>query len=114
MVFHLYAPALDAAQSITGDTGGTGHGLRPEAGKLSLKYLEPPGENSPGGPARPALRPAQAAWILFAVASADTAEARGANALPAHLEVFPVPGVWRPAPCWVPIAVAVVTLAVTA
>ncbi|MGJ6969709.1 hypothetical protein ACSDR0_48325 [Streptosporangium sp. G11] len=40
MVFHLYAPALDAAQSITGDTGGTGHGLRPEAGNLSLKYLD--------------------------------------------------------------------------
>ncbi|MGJ6969708.1 hypothetical protein ACSDR0_48320 [Streptosporangium sp. G11] len=59
------------------------------------------------------MRPAQAAWILFAVVSADTAEARGANALPAYLEVFLVPGVWRSAPCWVPIAVAMVTLAVT-
>lgn len=37
------------------------------------------------------MRPAQAAWILFAVAWADTAEARGASVLPAHLEVFPVP-----------------------
>ncbi|MGW0589674.1 hypothetical protein [Streptosporangium sp. NPDC002607] len=77
------------------------------------------------------MRPAQAAWILFA--SADTAEARGASALPAYLEVFLAPGVLvlalvrsfdRTTRTWAgglaigtllgALAVAVVTLAVTA
>ncbi|MER6176473.1 hypothetical protein [Streptosporangium sp. NPDC001681] len=79
------------------------------------------------------MRPAQAAWILFAVVSADPSEARGASVLPAYLEVFLVPGVLvlalvrsfdRTARAWAgglaigtllgALAVAVVTLAVTA
>lgn len=91
------------------------------------------GRFPPGGRTRLALRPAQAAWILFAVASADTAEARGASVLPVYLEVFLVPGVLvlalvrsfdRTTRAWAgglaigtllgALAVAVVTLAVTA
>jgi hypothetical protein len=38
VIFHLYAPTLDVAQSIAKDAGGTGHGSRAQAGKSSPKY----------------------------------------------------------------------------
>ncbi|MER6507929.1 ribonuclease E inhibitor RraB [Nonomuraea sp. NPDC001636] len=35
VIFHLYAPTLDAAQSIAKEAHGAGYGLRPEVGKPS-------------------------------------------------------------------------------
>ena len=38
LIFYLYAPTLDAAQSVAKDANGAGYGLRPEVGKPFPEY----------------------------------------------------------------------------
>lgn len=40
VIFHLYAPTLDAAQSIAKEANAADHGLRPEVGKPSPQYAD--------------------------------------------------------------------------